>query len=155
MWLGTNQGLKCFDLKSKVFCGFEKLFHDTNQLSIDAIACLYFDGDSVLWIGGTLGGLTLFNTKSKAITIFSHSDNNPHSLSNNSICSFLDVGNGKMWVGTDGGLNILNKKTLEFDVYTKKDGLPDNSINGILEDDNHNFWMSTNNGICKLTFQSP
>lgn len=150
LWLGTNRGLKCYDLKSKQFLGFEDIYRDTNQLSIDATVNLYFDQDGILCITGTLGGLTLLNTKTSEIKIYKHIDNNPHSISCNSLlCIYPSVDNG-VWIGTAGGLNILNTKTGEFDIYTEKDGLPDNSVNAILEDNNHNFWLSTNNGICEF-----
>lgn len=37
-----------------------------------------------------------------------------------------------------------------FKRYTEKDGLTNNTIYGILVDDNNNIWMSTNGGISKL-----
>ncbi len=37
-----------------------------------------------------------------------------------------------------------------FEVYTTKDGMPNNIVNGILEDDTGNLWISTNKGITKF-----
>lgn len=151
LWIGTNEGLKCYDLKTKIFSGFEKLYRDTNLLSSDGIVNLYFDNESVLWIAGGEGGLTLLNTKTGQIKIFRHNDSNSHSINNNTLNYFYDDGKGKVWIGTDGGLNVFDKKSEQFVAYTTKDGLPDNSIKGILNDDHGNLWLSSNKGICKFT----
>jgi ligand-binding sensor domain-containing protein len=37
-----------------------------------------------------------------------------------------------------------------FKYYTTENGLGDNQINGILEDDDNNLWISTEEGISKL-----
>ncbi len=63
-----------------------------------------------------------------------------------------------MWLGTSNGLNKFivnnNKDSLniyDIDVkiesYTVKDGLPDNSVNSILEDTDGNLWLGTGSGI--------
>ena len=62
LWIGTDNGLKYYDLKSKTFSRFEDLHRDTNQLSSDLIVSLYCDSEGILWIAGT-NGVTLFNTK--------------------------------------------------------------------------------------------
>jgi ligand-binding sensor domain-containing protein/two-component sensor histidine kinase len=151
LWIGTNNGLKCYDLKTKTFSGFENLYRDTNQLSNDGIVYLYCDPEGILWIAGT-NGLTLFDTKTGQVKIFRHDSNNPHSISTNRLNYFLDDGSGNVWIGTEGGgLNGFNKKTGQFVSYTTKDGLPDNSIYGILKDDQGNLWLSTYKGICRFT----
>src|SRR5205814_8321506 len=48
-------------------------------------------------------------------------------------------------------LNKFDKKSEQFVAYTTKDGLPDNTVYGILSDDHGNLWLSTNKGICKFT----
>ena len=68
LWIGTNNGLKCYDKKTRIFSGFENLYPDTNQLSNDCIVDLYVDPDGILWIAGT-GGLTLFNTRTGKVKI--------------------------------------------------------------------------------------
>ncbi len=151
LWIGTNYGLKCYNLKTKTFSSFEKLFRDTNSLSSDVIVDLYCDPDGILWITGT-NGLTLFNTKTAEIKIFKHDDSNPHSISTNYLNYFYDDHNGKVWIGTEGGgLNEFDKKSEQFISYTTKDGLPDNSVYGIINDDHGNLWLSTNKGLCKFT----
>jgi hypothetical protein len=53
-----------------------------------------------------------------------------------------------LWICTKGGgLNRLNKQTGDFFHLTHKDGLPDDVVYGIVADDAHNIWGSTNNGI--------
>lgn len=150
-WIGTNYGLKCYDLKTKIFSGFEKIYRDTNLLSSDGIVNLHLDNEGILWIAGEEGGMTLFNTKTGEIKIFKHDDNNPHSISSNDINYFYDDGKGLVWVGTTGGLNRFDKRTEQFVAYTIKEGLPDNSIKGILADDQGNLWLSSNKGICRFT----
>jgi ligand-binding sensor domain-containing protein len=151
LWIGTNYGLKCYNLRTKTFSDFEKLFRDTNRLSSDVIVDLYCDPDGILWITGT-NGLTLFNTKTAQIKIFKHDDSNPHSISTNHLNYFYDDHNGKVWIGTEGGgLNEFDKKSEQFISFTTENGLPDNSIYGILNDDHGNLWLSTNKGLCKFT----
>ena len=151
LWIGTIYGLKCYNLQTKTFSGFEKLFPDTNRLSSDVIDDLYCDPEGILWISGT-NGLTLFNTKTAQIKIFKHDDNNPHSISSNRINYFYDDHKGKVWIGTEGGgLNEFDKKNEQFISYTTEIGLPDNSIYGILDDEHGNLWLTTNKGLCKFT----
>jgi len=155
LWIGTNHGLKCYNLKTRKFSGFEKIFRDTNQLSTDGIADLYFDPESVLWIAGSEGGLTLFNTITGEIKVFRHDENNPNSINNNTLNYFFDDNKGKVWIGTNAGLSLFDKKSQQFIAFTVKDGLPDNSIRGILSDGLGNLWLSSNKGICKFTPPSP
>jgi signal transduction histidine kinase len=55
-----------------------------------------------------------------------------------------------MWLGTQNGLDKFDPKTSSFTVYTRRDGLPGNSVGCVLEDDHANLWMSTNNGIARF-----
>ncbi len=92
-------------------------------------------------------------------------------LNDNRIYSICEAKNGKsagnkketvLWIGTGSGLNKftlknnpdisrnnLNAKELEADVkyFTVNEGLPDNSINSILEDEEGNLWLGTNQGM--------
>ncbi|MEO5675776.1 MAG: two-component regulator propeller domain-containing protein, partial [Chitinophagales bacterium] len=152
LWLGTSSGLKCFDLNTKRYSAFAKLYSDTNQLSSDGIQDLYCDAEGFLWIGGTSGGLTLFNTRNDEIKIFKHDEKKSYSLSSNAVNCFYDDEKGKVWIGTEGGgLNEFDKKSEEFTVFTMKTGMPENTVNGILADDHGNLWLSGNRGLCKFT----
>jgi len=151
LWIGTNNGLKYYDLETKTFSELENFRRDTNQLSSDAIVSLYCDNEGVLWIAGT-NGLTLLSTKNGQVKIFKHDVNNPWSVSNNNINYFYDDRKGTVWIGTKGGgLNRFDKRSERFIAYTTIDGLPDNTVYGILNDNNGNLWLSTNKGICKFT----
>ncbi len=58
---------------------------------------------------------------------------------------------GIFWLGTwGGGLNKFDTRTKKAEHYTADDGLPSNSIYGILEDKKGNLWLSTNNGISRF-----
>jgi len=66
-----------------------------------------------------------------------------------------------LWVGTSNGLNkvainnsdiITERNQLKAKVkyYRIKDGLPDNSIKSIIEDDDGNLWLGTSNGLSEF-----
>lgn len=55
------------------------------------------------------------------------------------------------WVGTEGGgLLLFDRNKGTFARYTTTDGLPNNTILRMLEDNNGNLWLSTYNGLCKF-----
>ena len=53
-----------------------------------------------------------------------------------------------MWFGTDEGLTKLSNQI--WTSYTTTEGLTDNYINSITEDNNGNLWIGTNFGASKL-----
>jgi signal transduction histidine kinase/ligand-binding sensor domain-containing protein/DNA-binding response OmpR family regulator len=59
------------------------------------------------------------------------------------------------WLGTEGGgLLLLDKQTNKFTRYTDVDGLCNNSVLNILEDEEGNLWLTTFNGISKFNIKS-
>ncbi len=69
------------------------------------------------------------------------------------IVTLFEDSQGRFWIGTEGrGLLLLNKYDYTFRSFTEKDGLPNDVVNAILEDDQSNLWISTNRGISRLSF---
>jgi signal transduction histidine kinase/DNA-binding response OmpR family regulator len=74
-------------------------------------------------------------------------------LSHNNVFSIFENENQDIWLGTFGGglMKIkLNQAGVPESIksYRKEDGLPDEAVYGMLEDDDGKFWISTDMGIC-------
>lgn len=67
--------------------------------------------------------------------------------------SIVESKDGAIWVGTQGS-GLLKYYRGRWKMYTEKQGLSNNNVLNILEDNNGAIWMSTFNGISKLTPQS-
>lgn len=121
-----------------------------------------------IWLGTSSGGLNLYEDKEGGIFhrwIQKAGEHN--SLNSNTINSICESKSGEysqaknkivLWIGTSNGLNrflIKNRNNdqnpysfdVEIDSYTLKDGLSDNSVNSIIEDDDGNLWLGTGSGI--------
>lgn len=172
IWIGTYNGGIHRWLINKDSTSFTKdiLRQNNNQqfgLPNNIIRDIFEDSRGNKWFatGNGLSRLTPDQQRSK-IPKFETFKNNPEddtTLSHNYILTVFESKSGTIWVGTfGGGLNklIVNKdKTIRFKRYTEKDGLPNNVIKGILDDNQGNLWMSTNNGLSKFnptseTFQN-
>jgi serine phosphatase RsbU (regulator of sigma subunit) len=55
-----------------------------------------------------------------------------------------------MWFGTTKGLSKYSSEKNSFRNYSTEDGLANDFIFGILEDNSGNLWLSTNNGLSKF-----
>jgi len=142
-----------------------------NSLSNNDVWVIKEDRFRRIWIGTRGGGLNLFEERDEII--FHHwleDKNNKNRLNSNNIYSIYEATKGTppeknetvLWVGTSNGLNkflIKNKGSdiYDFDVqivtFSVKDGLPDNSIKSILEDDDGNLWLGTGYGISFFNVQ--
>ncbi|WP_418992975.1 two-component regulator propeller domain-containing protein [Alistipes sp.] len=106
------------------------------------------DGRS-LWIGTRGGGLNRLDPAEERFTCYPHHISDPATPSSNDILSLATDRNGTLWVGTGYGLNRMEPDG-SFTRFTEQDGLPDNTIHGILPDGQGAVWVSTNRGVSRL-----
>ncbi len=118
-----------------------------------SVQAIYQAAGSV-WIVTNGGGLLRFTDRAGGeydVTPLTQE----HGLSSNSVRGFYADGDSVLWVGTYGaGLNRVDLGSRDaasgrYDVrvLTTADGLFDNVIHAIVEDDAGRFWMSSNRGI--------
>ncbi len=147
-WVGTlGGGLDRFDPGNGIF------YHNStalpNSIHSDFISAFAESQDGDLWIGTAYG----IDVMDKAKGTFTHLLHRTHNLSNDNVTALHCDSRGNMWVGTREGLNVYQAKTGNFKSFRIEDGLPDNNINCILEDNNHQLWVSTSNGLSRVTME--
>ena len=139
--------------------------NDPNSLSYNDVWAIQKDKKGRIWIGTNGGGLNLFkNINGGKFIRWTAEENKQGCLSSNSIYTICESRYEKnilgfdqtlLWIGTNNGLNKFiidnssNKNELSVDIsyYSIKDGLADNSIKSIIEDDDGNLWLGTSSGI--------
>ena len=150
LWVGTTVGLNRFDDKKEKFTRYLHDPRNPNSISDNYIWTIIEDSSGVLNIGTQLGGLNRFDPFKGTCISYQQSNQNLSSISSNKIlCLHYDHTNA-LWIGTTNGLNKFDIKTGIFHRYTEKDGLPNNTIQGILEDTHSNLWIGTNHGLSQF-----
>lgn len=151
IWVGTwGNGLNKYNPKTDDFTRFTNNPADLNSISPSGIVFLAEDHNRNIWIGTELSGLDMFDPKTNTF-IHYKSDLKKGSLTSNFISTLFQDSKKRLWVGTNGGgLNLFNPHTKSFTAFRQQDGLPNDIIMGIQEDDNHKLWISTNKGISRF-----
>jgi|GEM_PF-920114 len=157
IWIGTNGGgLNKMVLDSKnnmpvEFVAYKNSPADTNSLSNDFVRVIYEDSKGNLWVGTQGGGLNKFDREKNIFEHYRVEGTGTKSINSDYIFAIYEDSKHKLWLGTwGGGLTEFDAVTGTFTNYTVKDGLPNNSIYGMLEDDSGSIWISTNNGLTRF-----
>ena len=153
LWIGLEGGgLNHFDPSTGRFTRYLADPKNPNGLALNRVWALAEDPQSgILWIGTFGAGLDRFDPQTGMFRHFRDQEENPNSLNNNYVlCLHIDK-QGILWIGTNGGgLNRFDPRQETFQSYTQADGLANNTLCGILEDDDGNLWMSSNHGISQF-----
>ena len=151
LWIGTfNGGLNQFDSETEQFIRYQHDPDDSNSLSDNTVMSITESPIGELWIG-TLGGLNKFDENKNIFIHYIHNPNDPSSLSHNGASTVFVDQEGVLWIGTNGGgLNRFDEQNERFIHYREIDGLPSDTVMGIMEDDQGNLWISTSHGISKF-----
>jgi signal transduction histidine kinase/DNA-binding response OmpR family regulator/streptogramin lyase len=145
LWVGTfSQGLDLFDREKNSFKHYRP--YEPNSLQSGYITGLMEDRKGELWIA-TAYGIDVLDKEGR-FRHYGHDTSHPAtSLSNDNTIATCEDGRGLIWVATREGLNVFDPVTGLFKVFRTDDGLPDNNIVDMLEDNNHTIWLSTPNGL--------
>ncbi|HSN77935.1 MAG TPA: two-component regulator propeller domain-containing protein, partial [Anaerolineae bacterium] len=150
-WLGTALGLILFDRQTGVIrTWLQNDPQDPTSLSGSFASVIFEDAQGNLWIGTTNGGLNLMDRATGRFRRFVQDPDDPTSLSSNAVLDINQARDGALWIGTSGGLNKYLPDSGTFIAYREKDGLPNDSVYGILEDDAGHLWLSTNKGLARF-----
>jgi signal transduction histidine kinase/ligand-binding sensor domain-containing protein/DNA-binding response OmpR family regulator len=149
MWVGTNNGVYLFDLKS----GKSSLMSHSDvapaSISDNVVKSITEDLKGNMWFG-TTKGLNLLMPDGKSFRNFRHADNNPQSLSCDDIYVIEPAGDNKLWLGTEEGLNIFDLcsfKSFKIGPDIRKIfSLTNKSVKSIYIDKSGIFWLGTYQG---------
>jgi PAS domain S-box-containing protein len=159
LWVGTFGGLSHYDPRTDSFTNYANDPNRPASLSENKVVSLLLDSNgNALWIGTWGGGLNQLDLKDPfhkdpqlaTFTSYHHKPDDPTSISEDSVWSIHESADGSLWLGTQMGLNHFDRAGRTFQHYTEKNGLPNNVVLGILEDDHANLWLTTNNGLAQF-----
>jgi len=137
VWFGTDQGLV------RNSGGRFVRFTTSNGLPHDRVFTLLEDADGALWVGTSLGLARFEAGRFEAFT-------EKQGFIGNHVRALYQDADRTIWAGTyDGGLYRLKGRQLTR--YTTREGLYDNGIFQILEDDQGYFWMGSNRGLQRVS----
>lgn len=147
LWIATQNGLNTIDPVTHQIRVFKHDPEDMNSISSNTIYDFMEDYQGNLWIA-TLDGLNKYHPESGTFTAYKNIWHNENKVTTDRLFSLYEDTDHNFWIGTrGGGLELFNRETGTFKSYTVKDGLPNNVVYSVLEDDNGNLWLSTNWGI--------
>jgi signal transduction histidine kinase/ligand-binding sensor domain-containing protein len=161
LWFTTFSGVSKLDESSGKVITFVHDPNDSTTISNNECNFIYSDSKKRLWVG-TANGLNRFDEASGHFLRYQYQSKRPGGLKVRNIYGMQEskVGPyaGTLWLATSGGglVKMIEKDDgrFEFKHYTIEDGLSDNVIYGILEDNNGNLWMSSNHGLSVFYVES-
>lgn len=118
------------------------------------INTIFQDSENNFWIGIPYSLIRIKNIEGEPVFTEFKPTTDTSSISSSNIITVFEDSRHNIWVGTDNGLNLFNKNSETFTIFTKKEGLLNNAVNGILEDQEQNLWISTYGGISKFDPES-
>ncbi len=150
MWIGTSIGLFFYDMETKhLIEPFPNAYENVKGAIGAAI-----DSKKHLWLG-SYNGLYDINLGSRSgdqweYRLLENKLDQPDSNAKERISSVLVTPEGTLWVGSS--VNGLYQRQIvdgqeEFINYNIDNGLPHNSVRGVLQDFNGKIWVATYNGL--------
>ncbi len=151
IWLGTGNGIKRFDQNTGKFEHYYHTPGDTAVISDYTAIAIFADSKDNIWTGFGSIATDRLDKRTGLITHYKHNPRDTASISSNVVNCFFEDSKGNIWLGTSaGGLCRFDYSTEKFTTYTIKDGLPDNSVYSILEDNKNMLWLGTGNGLSQF-----
>ena len=149
IWIGTMTGLHTYNAQKD---NFNRIKKDTIKHQINDIV---EDHKGILWFASLGDGLFSFDRYNHNWKHYSSisKDNN---FSGKIISCVLRTSRQQLWIGTEGaGICMYDYKTDSFiNHYSTNNGLPNDVVYQLLEDEEGNIWGSTNKGLFKLNIEN-
>jgi signal transduction histidine kinase len=152
LWIATENGLCSFNYREYEFTRYYNDPQNPASINSNDVNVLYMTGIGKLWIG-TSKGLDRFDEETGEFIHYFQDADEQNDI-NYEIGSIYEGSEETLWIGTNKGLIGYNPETDTFNLYTENDGLPNNNIVGVMEDNGGDVWLMIDYSIVKLSVES-
>ncbi len=151
LWFSTNSGLSRMDRTTGRFKNY--LSDDPGSGIPKLVEFITEDQAGTLWLGSRHDGLARFDPVTGKADHYRYDVSDTNSVSSDGVAALLERSKepGILWLGTGSGLDRLDVATGRFELFDESDGLVNNNIYAMLEDDAGRLWMTTNRGLSRFT----
>jgi signal transduction histidine kinase/ligand-binding sensor domain-containing protein/DNA-binding response OmpR family regulator len=142
VWLGLNGGI------FQVFDPSDESFHDFPEIG-NIVNVIFEDSHQRIWTAGSFG-LNCLDRKTQTLVDISHLTQGieEHLYYVNWI---TEDSKGNIWLCTSSSGIFIFKEGKSYS-FNESNGLNDNTVNALIEDDFGDYWISTNKGVSQLMY---
>jgi signal transduction histidine kinase/DNA-binding response OmpR family regulator/ligand-binding sensor domain-containing protein len=151
MWIGTNQGLLCWQKKTRRFSTYTHDPADSTSLTDNAIATVYQDEAGEIWVGTGIG-VNRFDAATGTFRQLVMEGRRMRSAANyGGVMASLNA--HELLIGTGRGLRLYNKQTetlrdfRRFLGETSLDSISKDDITCLYKSSRGQMWVGTSNGL--------
>ncbi len=154
MLIGTYEGVYRYDLRTHVMQHFTHVASDPTSLASDTVRQIARVGNH--WWYGTTHGISIARDAgdNNGFENLNHRAGDAGSLPQDYIGSITSASDGQVWVSTYGGLGVLDHhapgQPYRFRTVGTADGLASDKVNGMLDDDRDQLWVSLSSGVARI-----
>jgi ligand-binding sensor domain-containing protein len=147
LWIGTLSGLNTYNYETDSFTRVD-------QIKVGAIHDIFEDSDGNIWVATYSNGLYQYFSGTGEWRNYRFEPDNDKSLSYNTVTSVFEDSKNRLWITTQGGgFCLFNKEDETFTTYNTTNGLPNDVVYQIQEDNEGYLWLSTNGGLVRYNPQ--
>lgn len=126
-------------------------FEEIESVGFDWISDVFEAADGTIWIASMGNGAWTYHPDTETYKHYAFDENYTNGLRSNTISAVAQDSKGNIWLSTDrGGLSRFNPQSDNFTTYSIEEGLPDNVVYNVLEDQRGFLWFGTNSGLVKF-----
>lgn len=147
IWVNYHGGIGCFDEQNRRIVPLGNKALEKYKVVND------FKEDKLhrIWVVATQGLFVYSPATRRALFPKDLVEDEATQVKLNGPCKTLLIDRqGWVWVGTLNGLFVINPKDKSSRFFGKAEGMPNEMVNGLIEDRYGNVWVTSPNGLCRF-----
>ena len=147
IWVNYHGGIGCFDEQNRRIVPLGNKALEKYKVVND------FKEDKLhrIWVAATQGLFVYSPATRRALFPKDLVEDEATQVKLNGSCKTLLIDRqGWVWVGTLNGLFVINPKDKSSRFFGKAEGMPNEMVNGLIEDRYGNVWVTSPNGLCRF-----
>ncbi len=160
LWISTEKGglssidLNSFDPNKPVFSRLSLPQYMLDEGSVWIRKMIKANDENQFWLAVYGSGLVLFDAETNEFTEIFREGNGSPELGDKRLIWVYEDSKDRLWLSSRGsGLYMYNREANKLINYAPSDrpnSLPNIQITEVVEDKSGNFWIGTDDGLCKM-----
>ena len=154
LWMGTESGISFLDKMTNKFTNFPYLVFGGKKVEVSQANHIIEDANGNLYFSTPFNGLFHITKSGHVLERWSHTTidtGNRYNIINGSVEDFLIDKKGRLWLATVIGLERINLKTGEKNIWRNdpndRNSLSSIGVTRLFQDMDGKIWVGTDNGL--------